>query len=261
MSKLSVYVITYNEELNIRACLESVASWADELVVVDCYSTDETVKISHEFTDKIYQHKFEGFGRLRNQALAHTSHEWVLSLDADERVPLALRDEICRVLDQGPEADAYLFPRQNYFLGQWIKHCGWYPDYRHAPLFRKGRAKYREDLVHEGIDVTGLVGYMKEPLLHYPFRDVDQYLKKNMDRYSNLMALQMVEQGRRFYFHQLVTHPIFTFFKMYVVRAGFLDGMPGLILSGLYAYYTFIKYAKFWELSSVSKVGGESVGL
>ncbi len=245
--KVSALVIAYNDEPNIRACLESV-SWADELIVVDSYSTDATEKISREFTDKVYQQEFKGFGRLRNEALTHTSHEWVFSLDTDERATPEIRGEIGRVLASSPEAVAYHVPRRNYFLGRWIKHSGWYPDYRQPQLFRKTRMRYREDLVHEGFEVSGPVGYLKEHVVQYPFRDIDHYLVK-MDRYSDLMAKRMIQQGRRFRAHQLVTHPSFTFAKMYLARAGFLDGMPGLILSGLYAYYTFIKYAKLWELS------------
>jgi len=246
MPKLSVYVIAFNDEPNMRGCLESVA-WADELIVVDSYSTDATAKIAEEFTDKVYQHHFEGFGRLRNEAVAHATHDWVFSLDSDERMTPELREEIRRLLDEGPQAEAYFVPRRNYFLGRWIRHCGWYPDYRQPQLFRKGRLRYREDLVHEGFDVDGTIGYLKEHVLQYPFRDIDHYLAKQ-DRYSDLMARRLREQGRRFRAHQLVTHPLFTFFKMYVGHAGILDGMPGLILSGLYAYYTLIKYAKFWEL-------------
>ncbi len=245
MSKISVYVIAYNDEPNIRACLESVA-WADELIVVDSHSTDATGKISREFTDKVYQHEFRGFGKLRNDAVAHATHDWVFSLDTDERATPEIRDEIRRVLAEGPSADAYFVPRQNYFLGRRIRHCGWYPDYRQPQLFRKSRMRYRDELVHEGFDLDGTIGYLKEHVVQYPFRDVDHYLSK-MDRYSDLMADRMARQGRRFHTHQLVTHSCFTFAKMYVARAGFLDGMPGLILSGLYAYYTFIKYAKFWE--------------
>lgn len=247
MSKLSVYVIAYNDEPNMRACLESV-KWADELVVVDSHSTDGTERISREFTDKVYQVDFHGFGRLRNEAVTLTSHDWVFSLDTDERATPEIRDEIRRLLDRGPDAEAYFVPRRNYFLGRWIKHCGWYPDYRQPQLFRKDRMTYRDELVHESFDVDGRVGYLHEHVLQYPFRDIDHYLMK-MDRYSELMALRMVEQGRRFHAHQLVTHAFFTFFKMYLGRAGFLDGRQGLILSGLYAYYTFIKYARFWELS------------
>ena len=112
--------------------------------------------------------------------------------------------------------------------------------------------RYRDELVHEGFDVDGRIGYLKSPVLQYPFRDIDHYLAK-MDRYSDLMAQRLVEQGRRFRSHQLITHPVFTFVKMYLWRAGFLDGMPGLILSGLYAYYTFVKYAKVWELKSTGQ--------
>jgi glycosyltransferase involved in cell wall biosynthesis len=240
-------VIAYNDEPNMRACLESV-SWADEIIVVDSWSTDATEKISRDYTDQVFQHEFHGFGRLRNEAVAHASHEWVFSLDTDERATPDIRDEIRRVVEGGEPADAYFVPRKNFFLGRWIRHCGWYPDYRQPQLFRKGRLRYREELVHEGFELDGRVGYLKEHVVQYPFRDIDHYLAK-MDRYSDLMASRMAQQGRRFYTHQLVTHPCFTFTKMYLGRAGFLDGMPGLILSGLYAYYTFIKYAKFWELS------------
>ncbi len=245
-SKLSAVVIAYNDEPNIRACLESVR-WADELIVVDSHSTDATERISREFTDKVFQHEFKGFGRLRNEAVAHATHDWIFSLDTDERATSEIRDEIRQMLDRGPEAEAYFVPRLNYFLGRWIHHSGWYPDYRQPQLFRKDRMRYREDLVHEGFELDGRVGYLKEHVLQYPFRDIDHYLTK-MDRYSDLMAARMVKQGQRFRAHQLLTHPCFTFAKMYLGRAGFLDGMPGLILSGLYAYYTFIKYAKFWEL-------------
>lgn len=243
--KVSAVVIAYNDEPNMRACLESV-TWADELIVVDSHSTDATASISREFTGKVYQHEFQGFGKLRNEAVAHATHDWVFSLDTDERATPEIRDEIRRVLAEGPQADAYFVPRQNYFLGRRIRHCGWYPDYRQPQLFRKSRMRYREEAVHEGADVEGTIGYLREHVLQYPFRDLDHYLAK-MDRYSDLMAERMARQGRRFHAHQLVAHPCFTFAKMYVARAGFLDGMPGLILSGLYAYYTFIKYAKFWE--------------
>jgi glycosyltransferase involved in cell wall biosynthesis len=245
MSKLSAYVIAYNEALNIRASLESIA-WADEIIVVDCFSTDATVPISREFTDKVYQHQFSGFGRLRNEAVAHASYDWILSLDADERVTPELRDEILHMLKQEPEADAYFIARRNHFLGHWNRHCGWYTDYRPPMLFHRKRMRYKDDLVHEGVELDGRVGYLKGHVLHYPYRTLDQFLEKN-SRYAMLMAERMVQQGRRFHAHQLITHPVFTFLKMYVLRQGFRDGMPGLILSLLYAYYTFVKYAKLWE--------------
>ena len=247
MSKISVYVIAYNDEPNMRACLESVAGWGDELIVVDSHSTDQTAVISREFTEKVYQVDFKGFGDLRNQAVAFTTHEWVFSLDSDERMTPELKEEIRLLLERGPEADAYFVPRKNYFLGRWIKHCGWYPDYRQPQLFRKARFRYREELVHESFDCDGPVGHLKHPALQYPFRDIDHYVAKQ-ERYSDLMARRMMERGKRFSSHQLISHPLGAFLKMYLQRVGFLDGMPGLILSGLYAYYTFMKYAKFWEL-------------
>ena len=241
-------VLVADDEPNMRACLESVAGWGDELIIVDSHSTDRTATISHEFTDKVYQVDFKGFGDLRNQAVSYTTHDWVFSLDSDERMTAELQGEIRGVLDSGPKVEAYYVPRKNYFLGRWIKHCGWYPDYRQPQLFRKSRFRYRQELVHESFDCDGRVSYLTQPALQYPFRDIDHYILKQ-DRYSDLMARRMAEQGRRFSPHQLVTHPFGAFFKMYVQRMGFLDGMPGLILSGLYAYYTFIKYAKFWELT------------
>ncbi len=250
-SKLSVFVLAYNDEPNMRACLESV-SWADEIIVVDSYSTDATASISKEYTDKVYQHEFKGFGQLRNDALTHVTHDWVFSLDTDERATPEIRQEIHAVLAAGGQADAYFVPRKNYFLGRWIQHAGWYPDYRQPQLFKKGRMRYQDDLVHEGFLVDGTLGYLKEHVLQYPFRDIDHYLAK-MDRYADLMARRMVVQKRAFHPHQLVTHPCFTFLKMYMGRAGCRDGMPGLILAGLYAYYTFIKYAMLWELSRVEQ--------
>jgi glycosyltransferase involved in cell wall biosynthesis len=251
MSKVSVYVLAFNDEPYMRACLESV-KWADELIVVDSYSTDATEKISREYTDRVYQHPFQGFGQLRNAAVAHATHDWIFSLDTDERATPELRDEIRELVNRGPQAVAYFVPRKNYFLGRWIRHSGWYPDYRQPQLFRKGRMRYREQIVHEGYEVDGTVGYLRSHVLQYPFRDLDHYLAK-MDRYSDLMARRMAQEGRRFRPHQLLTHPAATFLKMYVARAGYLDGMPGLILSGLYAYYTFVKYAKFWELARNEK--------
>lgn len=246
--KVSVVVIGYNDEPNIRACLES-AQWADEIIFVDSYSTDATTRIAAEFTDKVFQHKFEAFGKLRNDAIAHASNDWIFSLDTDERATPEIRDEVRALLARGPEAPAYFVPRKNFFLGRWIKHCGWYPDYRQPQFFDRCRLRYRDgDLVHESFDVEGSVGYLKEQVIQIPFRDIKQFLSK-MDRYSDLMARRLIEKKRRFHPYQLVARPIFTFLKMYLFRLGFLDGLQGFILSGLYAYYTFIKYVRLWELT------------
>ena len=231
--KVSAVVMAYNDEANMRACLESL-SWVDEIVVVDSYSTDETTKICQEYTDKIYQHEFHGFGRLRNEATAHATYDWIFSLDTDERSTAGVQDEIQRRLQDGPDAEVYFVPRLNKFLGRWIRHCGWYPDYRQPQFFHKRYMRYKEDLVHESFEVTGRIGYLTNHIEQYPFRNIDHYLLK-MDRYSSLMSKEMQKRGQRFSQHQLFTHPLYTFLKMYILRRGFLDGKPGLILSGLYA--------------------------
>ena len=256
-AKVSAVVIAYNDEPNMHACLSSL-KWADELIVVDSFSSDATARISQEYTDKVFQHEFHGFGRLRNEAISHATHDWVFSLDTDERANELIHNEIRRKLDEGPKADAYFVPRQNYFLGRRIKHCGWYPDYRQPQFFRKSRLRYREkDLVHESFDLDGKIGYFQTHVDQYPFRNIDQYLGK-MDRYSSLRAKVIQQDGRRFRFHHLIGRPLYTFLKMYVMRLGVLDGMPGLILSGLYTYYTFVKYAKLWELEYVPKPGNSA---
>jgi len=248
--RISAVVIAYNDEPNMRGCLESL-SWVDELIVVDSFSTDATTSISQEYTEHVFQHEFHGFGQLRNEAVAHATYDWVFSLDTDERATKEIHDEIRQKMNDGPEADAYFVPRNNYFLGRRIKHCGWYPDYRQPQFFHKDHMKYKEDLVHESFELNGTIGYFTAHVDQIPFRNIDQYIQK-MDRYSSLRSRVMKQNGRNFHVHQLVSHPVFTFLKMYIFRQGFLDGMPGLILSGLYAYYVFVKYAKLWELEKVS---------
>lgn len=247
--KLSVYVIGYNEEAKIRECLESV-KWADEVVFLDSFSTDKTAEIAREYTDKVFQQKFEGFGKLRNAALAHCSNEWILSVDSDERVSPELKDEILKLLEKGPDADAYLVPRKSHFLGKWVRHCGWYPDFRQPQFFNKNKMKYTGQMVHETYELPGgKLSRLNEHVLQYPFLNLDQYFKK-MDRYSTLRANEMKKDGRSFKVVNLIVNPIAMFFRMYVVKLGFLDGSVGLILSILYAYYTVCKYIKLWELDN-----------
>lgn len=244
--KISAYIITFNEEAKIRDCLESV-KWADEIVVLDSFSTDKTVEICREYTDKIIQHEFAGFGNLRNIAVKHTSHDWILSVDADERVTGELRDEILEKLKNGPDADAYFVPRINYFLGHRVRYCGWYPDYRQPQFFHKEKMQYSDQLVHEGFVLKGgMLSYLKGHIIQYPFLNLDQFFRK-MERYSTLRAEDMFREGRRFKIHQIITHPLSMFVKIYILKRGFLDGKVGLIISMLYAYYTFIKYIKLWE--------------
>jgi glycosyltransferase involved in cell wall biosynthesis len=249
--KLSVYIICYNNEDKIKDCLESV-KWAEDIVVLDSFSTDKTVEICRQYTDRIYQEKFNGFGKLRNAALSYTKYDWILSVDTDERVTEDLKNEIFTLLDKGPGADAYYVPRKTFFLDKWIKHCGWYPDYRQPQFFNKNKMKYKDQLVHESYELDGKVGYMKEHVIQYPFFSLDQYLVK-MDRYSSLRAKEMHEKGIKFNIFNLIVNPLAMFFRMYVQKAGFMDGKEGFMLSLLYSYYTMIKYIKLWEKVKVNK--------
>lgn len=244
--KLSVFVMTFNEKAKIVDCLESV-KWADEIVVMDSFSTDGTVEICKKYTDKIVQKEFCGFGKLRNIALDNCSNDWILSVDADERVTEELKNEVLRKLKECPDADAYHVPRKTHFLNKWIKHCGWYPDYRQPQFFNKQKMRYKEQLVHEGYELNGKLSYLKGHVLQYPFLNLDQFLKK-MDRYSSLRAEEMQKDGRKFKISNLLVNPAAMFFRMYISKLGFLDGKDGLILSLLYGYYyTMIKYIKLWE--------------
>ena len=245
VNKLSVYIICYNNEDKIKDALESV-KWADEIIVLDSYSTDKTVEICRKYTDKIFEQEFVGFGKLRNIALAHTSYDWVLSVDTDERVTPEFKGEVLRMLEDGPDKDAYYVPRISHFLDKRIKHCGWYPDYRQPQFFNKKKMRYTEQMVHETFELNGTLGYMKEHILQFPFLNLDQFFGK-MERYSTLRASEMAKEGKKFKLHQMIANPLAMFFRMYVVKAGFLDGKEGFILSVLYSYYTLIKYVKLWE--------------
>lgn len=185
--------------------------------MLDSFSTDWTIAICREYTDRVIQDELVGFGRLRNLAVEKTTFDWILSVDADERVTVELRQEILEELQHGPPAYAYSIPRKSHFLGHWVRHCGWYPDYRQPHLFSKAKMHYREDLVHEGCELYGRIGCLTHDILQYPFRDLTQFLHK-MDRYSTLMAEEMVKSGKRFAAHQLVSHPLFTSIKMFIIR-------------------------------------------
>jgi len=245
MKKISVAIIAKNEELNIRECLESV-KWVDEIVVVDNGSTDQTRQICQEFQARVYQEEWKGFPRQKNSAIEKTRNEWVLSLDADERVTPELRQEIESALENDSSIDGYYFARKNYFLGRWIKHCGWYPDHN-LRLFRKSRGRFLERTVHERVEVQGKVGYLKNPLEHKTYRCLSDFLERS-DRYSGLAAQEMFRAGKRYRFRDNFLRPPFTFLQMYFIRLGFLEGYLGFLISVLYSFYTFAKYSKLKEL-------------
>ena len=242
---VTAYTLTFNEARQIRAVLESV-KWADEVILVDSFSTDGTVEIAREFNARIISEKFCGFGKLRNFALAAAKHDWTFSLDADERCTPELAAEICRELG-APRFDAYHVPRKSHFLGHWMRHGGWYPDYRQPQLFNRTKLRYNEELVHESYALNGRLGYLHEHVLQYPW-DTMEIATAKLQRYSTLMARRYADMNRRATLPRLIGSPVAMFLKVFVVQQGFRDGRNGFLLASLIAYYTFLKYAKLWEL-------------
>jgi len=239
---VSVVIVTKDEEKNIEDALRSAAD-AQEIVIVDSFSTDRTVEICRRYTDRVFQHAWSGYARQKQLAVDHAQGPWVLILDADERITPELREEITRAI-QDTGYDGFSMPRRNYFLGKWIKHSGWWPDST-LRLFRKERGGLEDREVHEKVVVNGRVGQLNAPLEHYTYRTISEYVRK-MEVYSSLAAKEIRKRGQPGIF-SLVAKPFFTFFKMYVLRLGFLDGVHGLVLAVLYGYYTFLKYARAWE--------------
>ncbi len=249
MPQLTVTVITRNEAHNLAAALESVR-WADEILVVDSESTDDTVAIARRYTDRVIVRPFPGYSAQKNFAAEQASHDWILSLDADERVPPALEAALRQVMAGAPSAAGYRIPRVTFHLGRWIRSTDWYPDYQ-LRLYDRRRARWNERLVHESVRADGEVRTLDAELQHYAYRDVAHHLQ-TMDRYTSLAARQMYEDGRRAGWFDVLVHPRLAFFRNYILRGGFRDGMPGLIISAMNAYYVGLKFAKLWELCSPS---------
>lgn len=256
---LSVAVITFNEENHIRRTLESV-KWADEIVIVDSGSTDRTVEISREYTDKIIQHDWLGFAAQKNLAIDKTTGDWVLSLDADEPVEPSLATEI-RTIISSPDVHAgYFIPRKTFFLGKQIRHGGWYPDYN-LRLFQKGKGRFEDRAVHESVKVRGTTGKTKHAILHYAYTDLASYLS-SIDKYSTLAVQVMAGNGISKFktgWVNILLRPLFTFLYKYIFRLGFMDGKHGLILNLFHSWYVFAKYAKAWEHTHKPEVPGSPV--
>jgi glycosyltransferase involved in cell wall biosynthesis len=246
VTTLSVAVIALNEEERIRACLESVA-WADEIVVVDSGSADKTPAIAREFTDRVLFHPWAGYGAQKNVALAQCQGRWVLSLDADERVPDELRQEIERTLAADPPVAGLFVARRNFFQGRWVRHGGWYPDYQ-LRLFRRGQARFSEAAVHESVRVEGPTGRLRTPLIHQSYRGVEDFVAR-AHRYAELAARELAAQGCGGSVADLLLRPLWRFVATYVLRLGFLDGWRGFVLAVLYAQYVFIRAARARELT------------
>ena len=239
---IGALVLTYNEEDRIKECLKSL-SWVDEIVIIDSFSEDNTVSICTEYTDKIYQREFDNFSVQRNYGLQKIETDWVLILDADERITESLSSEIIEEI-KSPNYKAYEIPRKNFFMGKWLKCCGLYPDYT-VRLFKNNNINY-ENKVHEGINYDGERGQFENDLLHHTYRNLSHYSKK-LNHYAELSAKDKFQAGIQTNIFYIVVRPLFDFIQMYIFQRGFLGGGPGLIYSIIHSYYTFLKYARLWE--------------
>ena len=248
MPRLSVTVITRNEARHIGPALESVA-WADELIIVDAQSADDTVSIARRFTDRVFVREWPGYVAQKNYAASLASHDWILSLDADERVTPALADEIRSTLSGAPTLLGYRIPRVTWHLGRWIRTTDWYPDHQ-LRLYDRRSARWTGQYVHESVAVDGPTGSLQSELQHFPYRDIADHLD-TINRYTTDAARQMHEGGRRTGLLQLAGHPPLAFLRNYVAKGGIRDGVPGFIVSSLNAYYVFLKFAKLWELQQL----------
>ncbi len=248
---ISACIITYNEEKNIRECLESL-KWVEEIIVVDSMSNDFTVPICREYTDSVIQKTWEGHVKQKNFAVAQARNDWVLCLDADERVTPELKQEIENSLSEDSDRfDGYYCSRHSYYLGRWINHGGWYPDYK-LRLFKKSRGKWGGKDPHDKVILEGPTKYLKGELHHFVYRNLSHQLQ-TVDNFSTITAQGLDSEGDGFTVLKLLSRPPLKFLGTYFLKRGFLDGIPGLIISVVSSFYVFLRYAKLWEKQSQEK--------
>ena len=254
MPRVTVTIITLDEATHIADAIDS-AAWADEIIVVDSGSVDDTLAIAGAKGARTETRAWSGYVDQKNFAAGLASHDWIFSLDADERIPPALASEIRTLLSTEPPHSGYRVPRVTYHLGRWVRTTDFYPDYQ-TRLYDRRKARWRGRHVHESVTVDGQSGQLTTELEHYSYRDLSDHLDR-INAYSTLAAQQMHESGRRAHALDLLVHPPAAFLRNYVLRRGFMDGTAGLTLSIVNAYSVFLKFAKLWELQRVAslKVG------
>lgn len=246
-AKISAYLIAYNEEEKIGPAIRSVA-WADEIVVADSYSQDGTAKIAESLGARVVQIPFSGFGELRNKAMAACIHDWIFSLDSDERCTSEVEREVLEIVRSPDVLDAYYVPRKNFFMGKWIKHSGFFPDYRQPQLFRKGILEFKPDPVHEAYVLHSRqpAGYLKNAIWQIPYKNFAELLHK-ANRYSSLGAQKLEENGKRGSMMKALFHGAWAFIHLFFLKRGLLDGWPGFVIALGNFEGTFYKYAKLTE--------------
>jgi len=248
--KISLVMITKNEERNIKKSLLSVIDLVDEIIILDSGSDDKTVEIAKQFGAVVKERVFDSFTNQKNYALSLAANEWVLHLDADEFVSAELKEEIKQNLEN-PGYDAFYLTRNNFFLGRRMKYAGLAEEKR-LRLAKKSLSKYTGGLIHEELVVNGKTGYMKNTFEHHPYPTLDNFFTK-FDQYTALGAMKMYERNKKFHIVDVAFRPIIEFFKRYVFRLGFLDGLEGFVWSVLGAFYVFVKYIKLWQLEKNKK--------
>lgn len=271
VATISVVVITKNEENNIRDCLDS-ARWADQIIVVDSESTDRTIEIAKEYTEKIFVLPFSGFGPQKNFGIDQSTSHWILILDADERISQELKREIKELIGKPrtpcirtglsvvrgkwsqEEPIAYRIPRHNFYYGVWVRWGGIYPDYQ-IRLFRKGRAYYNDTAIHENLIFNGEIGTLSGHIDHYTEKTIEDHFKK-FNLYTSLAALELQKTRKEVHWYNLFFNPLVVFLKKYFLKQGFRDGIHGLIIGVFASMYNFVKYAKLWEFLSQPKKEG-----
>ncbi|MCB1189214.1 MAG: glycosyltransferase family 2 protein [Leptospiraceae bacterium] len=246
---VSVCITTFNEELKLPLCLKNL-DFVDEIIIVDSGSTDKTVFIAEQYTSKIYQRDFDNYINQKNYCLSKAKNNWVLALDADEVVSLELKQELLLILQSQLVYDGYFIPRLSFYLNRWIKHGGWYPNYQ-IRFFNKEKGHFSGLLVHETVQITGEITYLKNPLLHYSYNNISEHVK-TINRYSDLTAMEKHKLGKKSSILFAILEGMWKFFSMFFLRFGFLDGKAGLVIAIMGSYYNFLKYIKLYELNKKS---------
>ena len=246
MLKLSAIIPTFNEEINIEAAIQSV-SFADEIIIIDSFSTDKTISLAKKYGVRILQRKFDNFSNQKNYAILKATHKWVVLLDADERIGEKLREEMITVLNDEPKASAYYVYRRNFLLDQEINYSGWQND-KVIRLIERDKCKYNGKLVHEKIVTEGKIGFLKNKLNHYTYKDFDSFiLKKN--KVALLQAEMLASKNKKVTPFRLFIKPLYRFINHYILRLGFLDGFAGFFIASFYAYTIFTRYVRLWLIN------------
>ncbi len=250
---ISATIITLNEEEHVGRCLESVLGVADEVIVVDAGSQDQTCAIAARLGARVFKRGWTNYSDQKNFAASQASHDWILSLDADECLSDRLRQQLIAVKANPEKANAYEFPRRAFYLGRWIRHCGWYPDHK-VRLYRRQQGQWKGDFVHEHLSCNGPVVRLKGDLLHYTCDSVSDHACR-VEKYTTLAAQDLQRKGTRSGPLKIVGSSVAAFLISYSLKAGFLDGFRGLLISVFAAYYNFLKYSKLWDLQRSMQPG------